>query len=122
MTIEEVAHRLETHVLPTGPLSSGSLAGLQVLRAVASDRMSDLLESASAQTLLVTRLATPQLIDMAELMDVPAVCVIAAPQAGDPFLAAAARSRVAVVVSPYSAEETLRRLADLEATGAPASR
>jgi hypothetical protein len=81
--------------------------------------MSDLLERASSQTLFVTSLATPQLIDMAELMDVPAVCVIAAPQTGNPFLAAAARSHVAVVVSPHSAEETLRRLADLLATEAP---
>ena len=116
MTIEEVAHRLETRVL-----HPGAPAGAQLCHAVASDRMSDLLERASPQTLLVTTLATPQLIDMAELMDVAAVCVVAAPPDGCPFLLAVARSRVAVVVSPHSVEETLRRLAELLATEAPAS-
>jgi hypothetical protein len=97
---------LDTRVLHSG-------AGSEVSRAVASDRMSDLLEHASATTLIVTNLATPQLLDMAELMDVPAVCVTsdASPEAA--FLEAARVTRVAVIVSALGAAETRRRLADL---------
>ena len=106
MEILQIANRLDTRVLCAG-------AGTEVSRAVASDRMSDLLEHASSSTLLVTNLATPQLLDMAELMDVPAVCVTSPEPPAAAFLEAARRGRVAVIVSPLGGEETRRRLADL---------
>lgn len=106
MRIQEIATRLDTRVLHSG-------ADADVCRAVASDRMSDLLEHASSTTLIVTNLATPQLLDMAELMDVPAVCVSAREPPDAAFLAAAQKSTVAVVLSPLGSEETRRRLSDL---------
>lgn len=106
MRILEIAAKLDTRMLNSG-------AGADVSRAVASDRMSDLLEHASPATLLVTNLATPQLLDMAELMDVPAVCVTSASPPDAAFLDAARRGRVAVIVSSLGSDETRRRLADL---------
>ena len=112
MTIHEIARRLDTRVL-----GAGAQEGAELKRAVSSDRMSDLLEQSSPDTLLVTRLATAQLVSMAELMDVPALCVIASAGGEREILAHAERSRVSVVISPHSAEETRRRLADLLAAG-----
>ena len=105
MRVHEIASRLDTRVLHFG-------ADVEVCRAVASDRMSDLLEHASPSTLIVTNLATPQLLDMAELMDVPAVCVTSR-EPPTAFLEAARATRVAVVLSTLGADETRRRLSDL---------
>jgi hypothetical protein len=106
MKLLDIATRLDTHVLHSD-------GGVDVSRAVASDRMSDLLEHASPSTLLVTNLATPQLLDMAELMDVPAVCVTSDVAPDGAFLDAARRGRVAVIVSPLGGQESCRRLSDL---------
>jgi hypothetical protein len=106
--IDEVARRLDTQVLDSGAGSPG-----EVSCAVASDRMSDLLEHASSQTLLVTNLATPQLLDMADLMDVPAVCITSTAPPDPAFAAARLRCRVALILSPLGPEETRRRLSEL---------
>jgi len=45
-------------------------------RVYAGDRISDLLAHASRQTLLVTNLSSALLVCAAELMDVPAVCLV----------------------------------------------
>lgn len=106
MRIQDIATKLGTRVLHSD-------ADVDVSRAVASDRMSDLLEHASSTTLIITNLATAQLPDMAELMDVPAVCVTSCSPPTDAFLVAARRSRVAVLLSPLGSDETRRRLSDL---------
>jgi hypothetical protein len=112
MRVQDIASKLDTRVLHSGA-GAGAGAGAEVSSAVSSDRMSDLLEHASPSTLIVTNLATPQLLDMAELMDVPAVCVTAGEPPAEAFLEAARRARVAVIVSPLGAGETRRRLSDL---------
>ena len=48
----------------------------QIAKIYAGDRVSDLLDQASDTTLLVTNLMSLQLIRLAELMDVPAVCFV----------------------------------------------
>jgi hypothetical protein len=111
MSIDEIARMLDTHVLPP----QGGVAGgaTQVSRAVASDRMSDLLEHASPSTLIVTRLATQQLLDLAELMDVSAVCIVSEAVLSPAFRESASRCRAAVILSPLGLDETRRRLSDL---------
>jgi len=52
--------------------------GLDVLRVYGSDKMSVLLNEASQTTLLATPLSGPQLLRLAELMDVPAICLTGA--------------------------------------------
>ena len=63
----------------------------------AGDRMSDLLERARPDTLLVTRLANPHLFRMAELMDVPAVCLVLGEAPGPELLQAADASGIALL-------------------------
>ena len=79
-------------------------------RIYAGDRMSDLLEQASPSTLLVTRLANPHLFRLAELMDVPAICLVrdAPPEAE--LLQAAGACGSALLVSAAGMEQTCRLL------------
>ena len=58
----------------------------------AGDRISDLLTHASQKTLLVTNLSSALLVCVAELMDVPAVCLVGG-QAPAPEIVSAAKAR-----------------------------
>jgi len=79
-------------------------------RVYAGDRISDLLECSSASTLIVTNLASRQLVELAALMDVPAVCLLSGAEP-DPELARAAEaSGTALLVSPHDMFETCGRL------------
>jgi serine kinase of HPr protein (carbohydrate metabolism regulator) len=69
--------------------------------------MSDLLEQAAADTLLVTHLANTHLARMAGLMDVPALCLAGGATPSAELLQAAAEAGTAVLVSPVGAAETL---------------
>lgn len=105
MTVQELARQIGAQLTLAGRNSDS-----QVTRIYAGDRMSDLLEQASADTLLVTRLANPHLFRMAELMDVPAICLIRDDTPEPELLQAAARSGAALLLSPAGLEETCREL------------
>ena len=108
MEIEQIARDLDTQVLQPGLTGAGGAHS-----AVASDRMSDLLERATPSTLIVTALATRQVLDMAELMEVPAICVTVTDPVCPIFLAGALRCRVPVILSRLGPDETRRRLQPL---------
>jgi len=81
-------------------------AGRAIERVYAGDRMSDLLNHASGTTLVVTNLATSQLIRAAALMDAAAVCIVNGVAPDPALLAAAESSATALVVSPFDMFET----------------
>lgn len=76
----------------------------------AGDRISDLLNAAGDHALLITNLASRQLLRVAELMDIPGICFVNN-QEPDPTLIAAAREHgTALLVSPAGLFETCGRV------------
>lgn len=105
MTVQELARQIGAQLTVPGKSSNSEVA-----RIYAGDRMSDLLEQASADTLLVTRLANPHLFRMAELMDVPGICLVRDRAPEPELLQAAAQSGTALLLSPAGLEQTCREL------------
>jgi len=105
MDLEDLARRIGARVLVRGTPERA-----RADRFYAGDRISDLLNHASDRTLLVTNLASLQLVRSADLMDVPGVCVAGAapPDAGT--LAAAEAHGLFLLLSPYDLFETCGRL------------
>ncbi len=105
MTLNELASRLGARVM-----TPQADAARRVERVYAGDRMSDLLNHAGATTLVVTNLATPQLIRAAALMDASGICLVngVAPDAG--LLNTAASNGTVIMVSPFGMFETCGRL------------
>jgi hypothetical protein len=101
----ELAQTIGARVLLPGKAGGGEIA-----RIYAGDRMSDLLEQAAADTLLVTHLANPHLAHVAELMDVPGLCLVQGITPEPGLLAAAAACGTALLVSPVSLDDTRSRL------------
>jgi hypothetical protein len=111
--LEELARELASHIVLAG-------RNRAVDRIFAGERMSDLLEQAGPGTLLVTRLSNTHLARLAELMDVPALCLVGGSQPSPELLKAAAEAGTAVLVSTLEPEAALARgRACLETGGAP---
>ena len=72
----------------------------------AGDRVSDLLNEASDRTLLVTNLMSLQMIRVAELMDVPAVCFVNGASPAPEIVAKADSAGTTLMVSPIGVFET----------------
>ena len=105
MTLQDLANRAGARLILPGKCPCGGIA-----RVYAGDRMSDLLERAGPDTLLVTRLANPHLFRMAELMDVPAVCLALCEAPGPELLEAAKASGTALLASSADLEPVRARL------------
>jgi hypothetical protein len=82
----------------------------EVEHVYAGDRVSDLLDHASGSTLLVSNLTSGQLIRIAELMEVPGICLVNGHQPPEEDLKVMAKHGVAVLVSPAGLFETCGRL------------
>lgn len=105
MTLGELAAELgATVVTPEADLSRW------VERVFAGDRMSDVLNHASSTTLVVTNLATPQLVRAAALMDACGVCLLNGVSPGDAVVETAAAGGIALIVSLFDMFETCGRL------------
>ena len=104
MTAEELAAKSGAKLLNAGP------ATRTIERVYAGDRMSDLLNHASDTTLVVTNLATSQLVRAASLMDLAGLCLVngVVPEAA--LLEAAASSGTTLMVSPHDLFATCGRL------------
>ncbi len=76
----------------------------------AGDRISDLLNEAKDNTLLVSNLASAHLIRVAELMDVPGICLVAGQQPDAAMLATAREHGTLLMVSPVGLFETCGRI------------
>jgi hypothetical protein len=107
MNLEDLAGRIGAQVV-----AKGRAADIGVDRIYAGDRMSDLLNQASDRTLIVTNLASALLIRVAELMDVPGVCLVGGQHVTPELLEAARLHGLFVMVSPHDMFETCGRLYD----------
>lgn len=98
MKLEEIARRIGAEYHSPDP-SPREITGVY-----AGDSMSDLLNAAGPHTMLVTNLSNPQLYRVADIMEVPAICLVNGRLS--PQLTAAAKRRTAVLLSPHSLYET----------------
>ena len=105
MQLDELARRIGARAV-----TSETPPPLEVRQVYAGDRVSDILDHVSDTTLLVTNLATSQLVRMAELMDLRAVCLVGGQVPEASVIAAAASRGTAILVSPYGLFETCGRL------------
>jgi hypothetical protein len=93
-----------------------------ITHVLAGDRISDLLDASTAATLVVTNLASRQLLELADLMDVPAVCFLNGVEPDEALARAAAERGTALIVSPADMFETCGRIwawLEANAKGAP---
>jgi len=104
MNLEELADRIGAALRqrPDAP-------SREIHRVYAANRMSDLLNGAAPETLLITSLTSPQLFRMADIMDVPGVCVVKGARARRAQVDAAVRRGIAVLLSPWGLRETCDR-------------
>jgi hypothetical protein len=105
MQLDELARRIEARVCVSG--RSVDVARDQVY---AGDRISDLLSAAGDSLLLITNLASGHLTRVAELMDIPGICVVNG-QAPDPAMLSTAREHgTLLMVSTAGMFETCGRV------------
>ncbi len=76
----------------------------------AGDRISDLLNHAGEKTLLVSNLASSQLVRLAELMDVSGLCMVNGHMPDAAVIQAANSHGTVIMVSPVCVYETCGRL------------
>jgi len=91
-------------------LTSGSSLDAEIKSIYASDRMSDLVSQGAAETLLVTNLTGAQIFRVAQLMDVPAICLLNGILPEPELTSAAETNGTVLLVSPLGMFETCGRL------------
>lgn len=101
MKLEDLAQQIGARTL-----TPGSPEGTEITRIYAGDRVSDLLNEASDKTLLVTNLANPQMVRVAELMEVPGICFVDGVDPGAEIIELAAENGTLLMVSPVGVFET----------------
>jgi redox-sensing transcriptional repressor len=101
MKLEDLAHNIGARVI-----TPGRAGGTEIARIYAGDRVSDLLNEASEQTLLVSNLASVQLLRVAELMDVPGICFVNDVEPATDVVELARQNGTLLLVSPAGVFET----------------
>lgn len=91
-------------------LHQGCCAEKDIDRFYAGDKMSDLLNQASDNTLIVTNLVNAQLLRFADLMDVPGICLLNNVTLTDEMTTMIHEHETTILVSAESMEETCQRL------------
>ena len=114
MNLTDLAKRIGARVV-----AEGHPGGRRADGVYAGDRISDLLTHASQTTLLVTNLSSALLVCVAELMDVPAICLVGG-QSPTPEIISAARAHgMFLMVSPVDLFETCGRVYQCWNTAGP---
>jgi redox-sensing transcriptional repressor len=101
MKLEELATNIGARVV-----TPGKPGGTSVAKVYAGDRVSDLLNEASDKTLLVSNLASLQMLRVAELMDVPGICFVNGIEPDAEMLQLARDNDTLLMVSPQGVFET----------------
>jgi redox-sensing transcriptional repressor len=101
MRLEELAKDIGATVI-----APGRADGADITRIYAGDRVSDLLNEASDSTLLVSNLASVQMLRVAELMDVPGICFVGGVEPAGDVVALARENGTLLMVSPVGVYET----------------
>ena len=106
MNIEELTRAIEASlIVPAGK------SDLQIARVYGAQAMSDLIANAGSDTLLITSLSNAQLIRVAELMDVPAVCLVDTQEPASELVELARRTGTALLLSRADFVSTYARAA-----------
>ncbi len=117
MKIHELARIIEARlaVPSTGKNSD-------VTRVFGANTMSDLIANSAADTILVTTLSNTQLVRVAELMDVPGICLVDGREPDAQLAARARETGTALLVAAGGFADTVQRMtAALGAAGASPS-
>lgn len=103
MDLSATAKNIEGRVLTATPAPV-------VNRVIASDRMSEILDRAGPETLLVSRLASDHLLRAAHLVDIPAVCVAGGTELPVELVKRAEQMGILLMASPLAPGEIIERL------------
>ena len=106
MRLSELAERVGATVLT----HRDRAVHIEVQRAYAGDRMSNLLSEGSETTLLVTNLSNAMLPRVAELVDASGICLVGGASPDPEVINAAEERGIVLMVSPASMFETCGRL------------
>jgi hypothetical protein len=104
MRLQQAAERIGATIVTPGRTDG------EIDRVYAGDRISDLLDSATDRTLLITNLAGTQLLRVAELMDVPGICLTGGRAPGPEMVRLAESHGTLLMVSAAGLFETCGRL------------
>lgn len=107
MRLTELAEYLDARIL------TGVPADLKIEHVYAGDRVSDLLNQAHDRGLLVSNLTGLQLVRVAGLMDVPAICLVNGQCPDEQAIRTAADQGTVLMISPVGMYETCGRLYSL---------
>jgi hypothetical protein len=105
MTLDMIAKKIHARILT--PFDTGRI---EIRHVYAGDKMSDILNEASHDTLLVTNLNNQQLIRVAELMDVPGICLLRDSIPTREIIDAVEEYGTVFLSSPFGMFETCGRL------------
>jgi hypothetical protein len=105
MKLTELAKRISATAYTPG---DGEVVDAQ--QVYAGDRVSDLLNAAQDHPLLVSNLGSGQLIRIAELMDIPGICLVNAQKPDEIIRAAAEEHGTLLMVSGVGLFETCGRI------------
>jgi hypothetical protein len=114
MRLQELAQKIGARIL-----TSGASGDRPVTKIYAGDRVSDLLNEASDKTLLVTNLANPQMVRVAELMEVPGICFVDGIDPAQEIVELANKNGTLLMVSTLGVFETCGLIYQLLAREAP---
>jgi DRTGG domain len=117
MNINDLANHINARIHASTGTASTDLHAI-----FAADTMSELIAHAEPGTLLVTSLNNNQLVRVAELMDVPGICLTGGAEPSVDLIARAEAAGTTILVSPFGYSKTLRLLEDALAGGAAAKR
>ena len=105
MTIHDIKIELDALVL-----SGGDRLDRKVASAFAADVMSDLLAFGKADSLLLTRMTSPQMIRTAEIMDIAAIVMVRGHRPAADVLLLADDLQIPVLATHYLLFEAVGRL------------
>ncbi len=105
MKLDTLAMRIGAKIL-----TPGRGVSVELDQVYAGDRISDLLNAAKDNHLLISNLAGGHLARVAELMDVPGICLVAGQKPDDAMLEAVREHGTLLMVSPVGLFETCGRI------------
>lgn len=105
MKLEELAKAIDAEIV-----TPGRGATVEADQVYAGDRISDLLNAAGESVLLVSNLASGHLIRVAELMDVPGICLVGRQRPDAAMTETATKHGTLLMVSPVGLFETCGRI------------
>jgi len=105
MNLEDLARKISAKIYTRGkPIS------IEINRIYAGDRISDLLSQATVKTLLVTNLTGGQVMRVAQLMDIPGICLLDDLIPEPEMINIAIEHQTLLMVSPVGMFETCGRM------------